>query len=383
MASIVLFNGASANNVMSNRVLLDAQLLEARGHEVMVIDLTRLQEITLPKTVDLFVGYQGWGHEIKVGGGRQLVEVFGCPYAVFLGDHPIHHAMRIAAFPKNTVTYVCTRNQQDFLRQSLGVRTDTRLYTSAVSRDDVCAPQTRDIETIVIGHAQSPDAFLAAQDIPRQVMKIIKEFLERWKGNLAADPVADFMRGGFSRVMELVENRQMAINAGRLLDLAARHTFRWNYVEELRKLPVTFVGDDWVAMDRRPDDAFTALPSVPYEDVPALYARAQVCPNLFAPYFDFHERIVDSMAQGAVAATSKTEWLSELFDFGSELLALPQDPAEIGGWLEATLSDPQRLSDIGDAGRKRVLADFDEETRIDQLLELIGEPAKATMSAGG
>lgn len=383
MATIVMFNGDSAHNVIRDRVALDAKLFEARGHDVMVIDLSNLQSLRVPRQIDLFIGYQGWGRDIKLGDGSLLVERFGCPYAVMLGDHPIQHAARIEQLPSNTVLFVASREHRTFLQDVLQVPFDIRLFTSTVSASTPLPVMERDLPVLMVGQAMAPEAFLAGHKMPEQVRRIIDECLERAARNPHADPVADYMKSGYQRVLELVGTPATAIQVGRLVDLAARYQFRWSYVRELRKLPVTFVGDSWAAMDRQSGDAFKALPSVPYRDLPGLYARAQIGLNLFAPYFDFHERVQDMMVQAVAAATPKTDWLAELFDFGTELLALPESPAGIAGWLDDALSDPQRLSQIGARGREKVQTDFHDDTRIDRLLELVDEGAPAAVRAHG
>ncbi|GGD02016.1 glycosyltransferase [Pyruvatibacter mobilis] len=383
MATIVMFNGESAHNVIRDRVALDAKLFEARGHEVMVIDLSNLQSLRVPRQIDLFIGYQGWGRDIKLGDGSLLVERFGCPYAVMLGDHPIQHAARIEELPGNTVLFVASREHRTFLEQALQVQLDIRLFTSTVSASAPLPAVERDLPVLMVGQAMAPDDFLAGHKMPEQVRQIIDECLERAARNPHADPVADYMNSGYSRVLDLVGAPASAIQVGRLVDLAARYQYRWSYVQELRKLPVTFVGESWVAMKRQSGDAFNALPSLPYEELPGLYARAQIGLNLFAPYFDFHERLLDMMVQSAVAATAKTSWLSELFDFGTELLALPDSPADVAGWLDDALSDQQRLAQIGARGRAKVQADFNDETRIDRLLELVDEAAPPAVWAHG
>jgi len=378
-----MFNGESAHNVIRDRVTLDAKLLEARGHDVMVIDLSNLQSLRVPRQIDLFIGYQGWGRDIKLGDGSLLVERFGCPYAVMLGDHPIQHAVRIEELPGNAVLFVASREHRTFLQEVLQVSFETRLFTSTVSAAAPLPAVERDLPVLMVGQAMAPEAFLAGHKMPQQVRRIIDESLERAARNPHADPVADYMNSGYQRVLELVGTPATAIQVGRLVDLATRYQFRWSYVQELRKLPVTFVGGSWAAMDREPGDAFKTLPSLQYGDLPGLYARAQIGLNIFAPYFDFHERILDMMVQGTAAATAKTAWLSELFDFGTELLALPDSPADVAGWLEDALSDPQRLSEIGERGRARVQADFHDETRIDRLLELLDDGAPAAVRARG
>ena len=161
VATIVMFNGESAHNVIRDRVALDAKLFEARGHDVMVIDLSNLQSLRVPRQIDLFIGYQGWGRDIKLGDGSLLVERFGCPYAVMLGDHPIQHAARIEELPGNTVLFVASREHRTFLKDVLQVPFDIRLFTSTVSASVPLPAVERDLPVLMVGQAMAPDDFLA------------------------------------------------------------------------------------------------------------------------------------------------------------------------------------------------------------------------------
>ena len=296
MGVVLLFSGVSLNNVMTNRVRLDAERLRARGHTAMIVDMTQPFDLPDPDSLDMIVGYQGWGHDIKMSDQSLYVERAGCPFIVTLGDHPIHHAARILACPSNTIFCVSSRNQIAFLRDILQVRADIRLLPSSMSdQGESCHSGSgeRDIDTLVIGQVTSPDIFLAEHKLPDVLENIVREFAGRAQHDPFADPVFDYMRSGYQQVVSLAGNQQAALGVGRLVDLMTRHAFRWGMVEVLRSMPVTFVGDDWQKLERRPSDAFFTLPSAPYRDLPSLYARSRLCLNLHAPHFDFHERILD------------------------------------------------------------------------------------------
>eukprot|EP00439_Symbiodinium_sp_Y106_P088543 s1_g1079.t1 len=387
MGVVLLFSGVSLNNVMTNRVRLDAELLRECGHTAIIADLTQPCDLPDPATLDLIIGYQGWGHDIKMSDQSLYVEQAGCPFIVTLGDHPIHHAARVLACPNNTVFCVSSRNQIAFLRDVLQVSADIRLLPSSMSdggESCLAGSVERDIDTLVIGQVTSPDVFLAGHNLPDILEAVVREFVERAQHDPFRDPVFEYMRSGYQRVASLAGNQQAALGVGRLVDLMVRHAFRWGMVETLRTLPVTFVGDDWKKLERRSSDAFLALPSVPYRDLPSTYARSKLCLNLHAPHFDFHERILDGMAQSTAVATPQTKWLTESFSFGEEILALPADPKELPQWMDEVHADPAKLAQIGERGREAAVARFGCQAPVDLFLDVLGEEpqmaSKANMS---
>lgn len=370
MGTVVLFRGESARNVVSDRVDRDALLLSSKGVDVRTADLTQPLQLPPANEIDLFVGYQGWGHDLRLSDGRSAIEACDAPFIALLGDHPIHHAARVAAFPANTTICVSSLNQIGFLQQHLSSKSNIRHFTSTASVSGEPARE-RDLGALVVGQVQSPEQFLAAQNLPVVLVDIIRSYVETAAADAAFDPVTSYMETGYARVLDLVGNAPSAIGVGRLIDLAARLQFKWRFSNALRRLPVTFVGDDWVKMPRRADDRFTALPSVSYQDLPGLYARAQIGLNLFPPYYDFHERIVDVIAQGTALATPRTDWLADCFAFDEEVLALPNDPDQAADWLHGLLADGDRLTETGLKGRDRVARDFTDETRIELFMDIL------------
>lgn len=384
MGVVLLFSGVSLNNVMTNRVRLDAQLLRDRGHETIIVDLTQPFELPDPSSLDLIIGYQGWGHDIKTSDQSLYVEQARCPFIVTLGDHPIHHAARVLACPSNTVFCVSSRNQIAFLRDILQVRTDIRLLPSSMSDGgETCLAGSleRDIDTLVVGQVTSPEVFLAGHKLPDALEATVREYVERAQRDPSADPVFDYMKSGYQRVLSLAGNQQAALGVGRLVDLMTRHAFRWAMVETLRSLPVTFVGDDWQKLERRLSDAFFSLPSAPYRGLPSIYARSKLCLNLHAPHFDFHERILDGMTQSTAVATPQTEWLSESFCFGEEILALPANPKDVPSWLERVHDDPAKLAQIGERGREAAINRFSCHAPVDLFLDVLSEEPQRSSTA--
>lgn len=381
MGVILFFSGQSVNNVMTNRVRLDARLLVDRGYEVVVVDLMQQINLPNPADLDLIVGYQGWGHDIKMLDGRSYVEQAGCPFIVTLGDHPIHHASRISACPPKTVFCVSSRNQIDFLNRVFPHGTQDRLLPSSMSDGTPVDGVERSIGAVVVGHVKSPDAFIAEQGLPPVLVDIVCEFADRSHNHPHADPVADYMENGYERVLGIVGNQPSAFGVGRLVDIMVRHRFRWDYVQALRTLPVTFVGDDWLQMPRQPGDEFSALPSMAYSELRTIYARAQLCLNLHPPHFDFHERIIDAMVQSTAVATPKTQWLSECMRFGEEIIALPDKPDDVAEWLGSLLDDMDRLAQIGERGNVVANEKFGRQAPVDVFLEILHKRENGTSQA--
>ena len=371
MGVILFFIGQSANNVMTNRVRLDARLLTERGYEVVMVDLMQPTNLPKPADLDLIVGYQGWGFDIKMLDGQSYVEQAGCPFIVTLGDHPIHHASRIAACPPKTVFCVSSRNQIDFLKRISSDETPGQLLPSSMSEGTPVGRVKRSIGAVVVGHVKSPDIFIVEQGLPPALVDIIREFADRSHNNPYADPVADYMQNGYERVLRIVGNHPSALSVGRLVDMMVRHRFRWDYVQVLRTLPVTFVGDDWQQMPRQAGDAFSTLPSMPYGELRTIYARAHLCLNLHPPHFDFHERIIDAMVQSTAVATPKTQWLSECMRFGEEIIALPDRPDDLAEWLGVLLGDTDRLAQIGARGHVVAKEKFGQQAPVDVFLEIL------------
>lgn len=371
MGCVLFFVGQSANNAISDTVRRDAACLAKRGKQVTIVDLTQPLELPEPADVDMIVSYQAWGHDLTTADGHRYADLAGCPFIVVLGDHPIHHAARILACPKTSVFCVGSQNQMTFLRDVLNVSGDIHLLPAGMFAEQVRRDGPRDIGALVIGHAQDPAAFLAAQKLPPALNEIIAAFAERPLSEPDVDPIMDYMRSGFDRVMQIVGNESSAVSVGRLIDLVSRRHFRWRYFQVLRKMPVTFVGDDWEKIPREGDDAFTAQPSIPFKALAEVYARARICLNLHPPYYDFHERLIDAMTQGAAVATPETALLQSRFDFGQNILALPVKVEETGPWLEAQLSEPAALATIGQAGREIVEREYGYEKPVDLFLGVL------------
>lgn len=377
MGTVLFFSGQSQNNVMTNRLRLDAAILAEQGHAVSIADLAEPLELPVPSQVDLVVGYQGWGLDVALPSGRKYVEETGCPYVVVLGDHPIHHAQRILSCPPGTVFCVSSRNQATFLEKIFGVQTMVRLLPSVLSGPVHNVGGEKDIDAILVGQSKTPEAFLDEHDLPATIREIVKELVRRSSGSPSEDPVLTYMQHGFEPVMSIVGNQLTALNVGRIVDLAVRHDFRSRYVNALRTLPVTFVGDDWVSMTRRDDDAFVALPSVPYVDLPALYGRSKICLNLHPPHFDFHERILDGMKAKAAVATVQTDWLSDSFTFGEDLLALPADVTDVPDWYHRVLSQPEKLEMIGERGHQIARSQFGCDVPAALFADILNSQAAA------
>jgi starch synthase len=97
---------------------------------------------------------------------------------------------------------------------------------------------------------------------------------------------------------------------------------------------------------------------VPVEDVTQLYSHAAVfcCPSVYEPFGLIN---LEAMAcETPVVASAVGGILEVVEDGGTGLLVPPADPAALADALGRVLADPARARAMGQAGRRRVEAQF-------------------------
>ncbi|MFT3913890.1 MAG: glycosyltransferase family 4 protein [Anaeromyxobacteraceae bacterium] len=102
----------------------------------------------------------------------------------------------------------------------------------------------------------------------------------------------------------------------------------------------------------------TLLGPVPYEGLPALFARTTVfaLPTLQEP---FGLAFLDAMACGLPCVGTALEAVPEILGHGAcGLLVPPGDPAALADALSALLAEPARARTLGSRGRQRVASRF-------------------------
>ena len=87
--------------------------------------------------------------------------------------------------------------------------------------------------------------------------------------------------------------------------------------------------------------------------------------------------LVEAQSQALACVATGMSAIPELIRDGvSGLLVGPDAPDDFARALEACITDPARRAALGDAGRSRVLAEFDLDDNLDRLAAKFGLAAR-------
>jgi starch synthase len=101
------------------------------------------------------------------------------------------------------------------------------------------------------------------------------------------------------------------------------------------------------------------------------HATVFACPSVYEPLGIVN---LEAMACGTAVAGSRTGGIPEVVADGETgLLVPPDDPAELALALNTLLADPDRADAMGQAGRKRAVAEFSWTTIAAQTADLYAE----------
>ncbi|PTM41750.1 glycosyl transferase family 4 [Bosea sp. 124] len=113
---------------------------------------------------------------------------------------------------------------------------------------------------------------------------------------------------------------------------------------------------------RRAAGRVTHLGGVPYEDIPALLARASIAvfPSVWE---NFPNVALEAMAAGRAVVASSAGGMAEMIEHGrTGLLVPPRDPKAIAAALIHLLRDPELAAEMGRAARAHVVASYGPAT---------------------
>jgi glycosyltransferase involved in cell wall biosynthesis len=118
------------------------------------------------------------------------------------------------------------------------------------------------------------------------------------------------------------------------------------------------------------DDRVTFLGPVSQERIRDLYAEAAIfCLPSFAEGVPVV--LMEAMAMGLPVVTTRIAGIPELVEDGvGGIVVAPGRADELAGRIAALLDDPDRRSELGSGGRRKVLAEFDAEGSAARMHDL-------------
>ena len=149
------------------------------------------------------------------------------------------------------------------------------------------------------------------------------------------------------------------------VDIYLRSRVKLDLVAALLHRPMLICSAGWAALASKPGRA-KFRPTIPATCAVATMRRAKIVLNPLPPYYESHERPLQAMANGAVAANGPSEFLYDAFPRG--FLQLPAMPRAAAAVIEAAFDDDDGLRTIAETGHKACMAAHLWDHRARQLI---------------
>lgn len=275
---------------------------------------------------------------------------------IYFVDHPAYHYQTIRApLPHLAVTFV-TASEVNFCQRHVrnDIAVEHLLHAAEPAHEALPPWEARDIPLLLSASLHGdPDVLRAGwrthgADVERQLQAIVDaqdEAPERPLGETVTRVL-----GRDDLPIEVLASFFAAT------DFYIRTCVRRDLVMALSDLPLMVCGKGW----ERVAETLAArgkkvsfLPSQPAPTTMAFMRRSKIVINPMPPFYRSHERPLQAMAAGAVAALDRGSHFLLQGQFDAAL-AMPRDRQETASMLAALLTDDTRLA--GDGHRRHAVA---------------------------
>ncbi|HXZ02986.1 MAG TPA: glycosyltransferase [Stellaceae bacterium] len=367
---VVLFKGHSQYGSVNAMVDQLAQALERLGAPTAILD-TRAADcvasavaLLRQRRVRLFLSLNGFGIP-AAGQGAGFYAESAAPVLIYFVDHPAYHLSRLRAPLPRLIATFPTAHHADFCRRF--IRDDIAIHhlPHATAAAAAAPWRGRDLALFLSASLMAdPEPFRAQW---RQHGAEVAARLDATVEAHDAAPTRPLHEivlaalGGAAPPIEVLASYVITV------DTYLRSRVKLALAQALAHLPLTLCGEGW-ARHAAPGQRAAFLPATPVAETVAAMRRSKIVLNPLPPYYESHERPLQAMVNGAVAAEGPNAAMAAAFPGG--YLDLPADPREAAAALEAALAAEGRLQAIAEAGHAACLAGHLWEHRAAEILRL-------------
>lgn len=366
---IVLFKGHSHHDSVNRMVDALAAAFERLGAASRVLD-TRAADcvaeavaLVRGNSVRLFVSLNGFG--IPDAGAGFYAEG-AAPVLIYFVDHPAYHYPRIRAPLPRLVATFPTAHQVEFCRRF--VRDDIPLHHlphAAEAAEPAPWPEREMALFLSASPMTDPEPFRA------QWRQHGTEIAARLDAIVEAQDAAS-TRPLHETVLAVLGAETLPIEVLAsyfvTVDTYLRSRIKLELAQALAHLPLTLCGEGWGRLAAAGTRA-TVLPPMPAAATIAAMRKSRIVLNPLPSYYESHERPLQAMANGAVAANGPSGFFAAEFPGG--YLALPPEPRAVAAVIESALADETRLQAIAATGHAQCLAGHLWDHRAAAMLRLV------------
>lgn len=347
-----------------------AEAMKTLGHETFIYDLSRPRESTEKffrffekgNTALINFNFHGMsGEEYFLDeNGTMMWEALHIPSYDIVVDHPMYYHHFLEKVPANYHHISIDKNHETYMRRFFPEIQNgpflplagTKLYPKKSNVPIAC----RKYDVTMVGNYCKPSTF------DKYITRIDDEYTAFYRGM-----IEDLMTHPYKTVEEVAEAHLLAelsevpedelkktFAALTFIDLYVRYTFRGWAVQELvdAGIKVHVFGDGWELLECRHPENLMIMNSLNSEGCLKKLCQTKLSLNVM-PWFKngAHDRIFNSMLNGAVCLTDSSIYLDEILHDGidcrlyslEEMERLPEIAKEL-------LSDPDRMQEIADGG---------------------------------
>jgi glycosyl transferase family 1 len=369
---IVLFKGHSQYDSVNTMVDALAVAFARRGIGTQILD-TRAADCVAAATalvrqgrVRLFLSLNGFGIP-AVGQGAGFYAESAAPVLIYFVDHPAYHLGRIRAPLPRLIATFPTAHQVEFCRRF--IRSDLPLHHLPHASDAAAPAPWQGREGTLLLSASliaDPEPFRARwAEHGAEVAARLNAMVEAHDAAPTAPlhEIALAVLGAAAPPVEVLASYMTTVDA------YLRSRIKLALAQALAHLPMLVCGEGWQRLASGETRA-SFRPAMPVSEVIAEMRRTKIVLNPLPPYYESHERPLQAMANGAVAANGPSGFLEGVFPDG--FFRLPAAPRAAAAVIEAALADDAALEAIAMRGHEACLTGHLWDHRAAEMLRIAG-----------
>lgn len=361
------------------------------GHEVLLYDLEKpweysgklLRFVERGNTVVVCFNFHGISGEAQFIDDEAVWfwEAFDIPVYNIVVDHPMYYYELLSMRPRNYHHISIDREHQRFMQRFFPeIRSDYFLPlagTTLFENGDYLPIEQRPYDVILTGNYAAPERF------DKYINRHGEEYARFYRGmidELLACPekcVTEVCIEHIMREIPKVTEAELKETMPNItfIDLYVRHVLRRDVVKNLvdAGIKVHVFGGKWEEMEcEHPENLINEQAKDSLECLQAI-ANAKISLNVL-PWFKegAHDRIYNSMCNGAVCLTDTNQYLQNtLMDGENSIIYSATELCKLPQQVKGLLENQERLQQIADQGYKMAMAGETWAHRCKQIQEWI------------
>lgn len=391
MKKLLFFTGDIETQGYFSRQIAEA--MKGLGHETFIYDLSRPWESTenffrffeQDNTALINFNFHGMSGEqyFLDENDTMMWEALRIPSYNIVVDHPMYYHHFLEKVPANYHHISIDKNHEIYMRRFFPKIKNgpflplagTKLYPNKSNVPIAC----RKYDVTMVGNYCKPSTF------DKYITRIDDEYTAFYHGMIedlfthpdkTVEEVAEtHLLAELSEVPE--EELKKTFAALTFIDLYVRYTFRGRAIQELvdAGIKVHVFGDGWELLECRHPENLMIMNSLDSEGCLKKLCQTKLSLNVM-PWFKngAHDRIFNSMLNGAVCLTDSSIYLDEILHDGKDCSLYSLERMErLPEIAKELLSDPDRMQEIADSGYELAQAGHTWAHRAGILHNLVEE----------